>query len=92
MMGFDTLWDRFAGSPWRTIIARGLAPAIVGLVLSSVWTIGRGTTAATLSPGSLGMLISVAVVATVTLLMLRTKMAAPLLILLAGGVGVVALR
>jgi hypothetical protein len=38
------------------------------------------------------MLLSVAVVAAVTLLMLRAKVAAPLLVLLAGGVGVVALR
>jgi chromate transporter len=92
MVGFDTLWDRFAASPWRSIVARGLAPAIVGLVWSSVWTIGRGTTALTFSPGSFGMLLSVAVVAAVTLLMLRAKVAAPLLVLLAGGVGVVALR
>jgi chromate transporter len=92
MIAFDTLWDRFAGSPWRTIVARGLAPAIVGLVWSSVWTISRGTTVRMLAPGSFGMLLSVAIVVAVTFLMLRTKVGAPLLILLAGGVGVVALR
>lgn len=92
MVAFDSLWDRFQASPWRKIFARGLAPAIVGLVWSSVWTISRGTTVITLRPGSIGMLVSVVVVVAVTALMLRTKLSAPLLILLAGGVGVAALR
>ena len=52
MVAFDALWDRFQASPWRTIISRGLAPAIVGLVWSSVWTIGRGTTPLSQPPGS----------------------------------------
>ena len=30
MVAFDSLWRRFAASPWRAIISRGLAPAIVG--------------------------------------------------------------
>jgi chromate transporter len=92
MVAFDSLWDRFQASPWRGIIAHGLAPAIVGLVWSSVWTISRGTTVLTMPPGSVGMLVSSVVVLLVTLLILRTKLSAPLLILLAGGVGVVALR
>jgi len=92
MVAFDSLWDRFQASPWRSILSRGLTPAIVGLVWSSVWTISRGTTVLTLPPGSLGMLVSLGVVAVVMLLMLRTKLSTPLLILLAGGVGVVALR
>lgn len=83
MVGFNSLWDRFQGSPWRGTIARGLAPAIVGLVWSSVVTIGRGAPASA---------IAYAVTAVVVLLMLRTKFSTPLLILLAGGVGVVALR
>lgn len=83
MVGFDTFWDRFQASPWRTIISRGLAPAIVGLVWSSVVTIGRG------APSSA---IAYAVVAVVVVLMLRSKIGTPLLIILAGAVGVVALR
>ena len=83
MVAFDALWERFRASPWRTIIARGLAPAIVGLVWSSVVTIGRG------APSSV---VAYAVTAVVVVLMLRTKLSTPLLILLAGGVGVVALR
>ncbi len=83
MVAFDALWVRFQASPWRAIISQGLAPAIVGLVWSSVWTIARG------APSSA---LAYAVTAVVTVLMLRTKVSAPLLILLSGGVGVVALR
>jgi chromate transporter len=83
MVAFDALWKRFEASPWRRIISQGLAPAIVGLVWSSVWTIARG------APGSV---VAYAVTAAVAVLMLRTKISAPLLILVSGGVGVVALR
>ncbi|HVN68323.1 MAG TPA: chromate transporter [Candidatus Binatia bacterium] len=92
MVAFDSLWERFAGSPWRGVLSRGLAPAIVGLVWSSVWTIGRGTALLTRPPGSAGMIASALVVVAVTLLMLRSKLGAPLLIVLAGAVGVAALR
>jgi len=83
MVGFDALWDRFQASPWRTVIAHGLAPAIVGLVWSSVVTIGRGAPASAVAYG---------VTAVVVLLSLRTKIGTPLLILLSGAVGVAALR
>ncbi|MFZ0030242.1 MAG: chromate transporter [Candidatus Cybelea sp.] len=83
MVAFGALWERFSASPWRTVISQGLAPAIVGLVWSSVATIGRGAPAGA---------VAYALTVIVTLLMLRTKLATPLLILLAGGVGVVALR
>ncbi|HEX3670971.1 MAG TPA: chromate transporter [Candidatus Cybelea sp.] len=83
MISFDSLWDRFQASPWRTIISRGLAPAIVGLVWSSVVTIGRGAPSGP---------IAYAVTGVVLLLMLRTKIGTPLLIVLAGGIGVAALR
>jgi chromate transporter len=83
MVAFGALWERFSASPWRTIVSRGLAPAIVGLVWSSVVTIGRGA-----PQNAVAYVLS----AVVVLLMLRTKLAAPLLILLAGGVGVAALR
>ena len=73
----------FSASPWRAIISRGLAPAIVGLVWSSVWTIARG------APSSV---VAYATSAVVVALMLHTKINAPLLILLSGGVGIAALR
>ncbi len=83
MVAFDAFWERFQASPWRLIISRGLAPAIVGLVWSSVETIARGTPAGA---------VPYVVAAVVAFLMLRTKIGAPLLIVLAGAVGVVALR
>lgn len=83
MISFNAMWDRFQASPWRTIISRGLAPAIVGLVWSSVVTIGRGAPSGA---------VAYVVTAVVLLLMLRTKIGTPLLILLAGGIGVAALR
>lgn len=83
VVAFDALWERFSASPWRPIVARGLAPAVVGLVWSSVVTIGRG------APSSA---VAYAVTLIVLVLMLRTKLATPLLIVLAGGAGVVALR
>jgi chromate transporter len=79
----DIFWARFEKSPWRAIISHGLAPAIVGLVWSSVWTISRGTPAGP---------IPYAVTAIVAILMLRTKLSAPVLIAASGVVGIVALR
>ena len=83
VVAFDALWQRFAASPWRAILARGLAPAIVGLVWSSVFTIGRGA-----PQNWLGYLVT----GVVLILTLRAELPAPLLVLLAGGVGVAALR
>jgi len=83
LVGFDALWERFSASPWRATLSRGLAPAIVGLVWSSVATIARGAPA---SP------VAYAITAAAVILMLRTKISTPLLVVLAGGVGVVALR
>ena len=71
----DVAWDRFANSPWRPIVSRGLAPAIVGLVWASVLTIARGAPTG---------IVPYAVTAAVALLTLRTKLSAPVLILLSG--------
>ena len=79
MVAFDALWVRFQASPWRVIISQGLAPAIVGLVWASVWTISRGTATGP---------VAYAVTAIVTILTLRTKLSAPLLIALSGVVGI----
>jgi chromate transport protein ChrA len=83
MVVVDVFWTRFQASPWRAIVSHGLAPAIVGLVWSSVWTISRGTASG---------LVAYAVTLVVTVLMLRTKLSAPLLIAASGAVGIIALR
>jgi chromate transporter len=83
MVVVDRVWEKFAASPWRTIVSKGMAPAIVGLVWASVWTISRGT------PGGV---VAYTVTGVVALLMLRTKLSAPLLIALSGVVGIFELR
>ncbi|HEY6327661.1 MAG TPA: aldehyde dehydrogenase family protein, partial [Candidatus Cybelea sp.] len=60
-----------------------VVPAIVGLVWSSVWTIARGVAVSW---------VAYAVAAVVTVLMIRSKLSTPVLILLSGIVGVAALR
>lgn len=83
MVGVNVLWERFRASPWRAIVSHGLAPAIVGLVWSSVYTIGRGAASG---------VIPYLVTAAVALLMLRTKLSAPLLIALSAMLGIFILR
>jgi chromate transporter len=83
MVVADAYWARFEGSAWRAIVSRGLAPAIVGLVWSSVLTIGRG------APGGP---LAYAVTGIVAIVALRTTLSAPLLISLSGIVGIIALR
>jgi chromate transporter len=76
-------WQRFSGSPWKDVIAGGLAPVVVGLVWSSVLTIGKG---AIHGP----FMIVIALI--VTGLMLRTKISATTLIALGAAGGAVLLR
>lgn len=83
MVAADRLWERFSASPWRPIVSHGLAPAIVGLVWASVSSIARGTPTG---------IVAYAVTGVVAVLMLRTTLSAPLLILLSGAVGIIALR
>jgi chromate transporter len=83
MVGSDILWDKFRASPWRVIVSHGLAPAIIGLVWASVYTISRGTAAGP---------IPYAITAAVVVATLRTKLSAPLLIGISGVLGMVLLR
>jgi len=76
-------WERFEGAAWRAIVSRGLAPAIVGLVWSSVWTISRGAPVGALAYGVTGI---------VAIVMLRTTLSTPLVIAAAGIVGMLALH
>jgi chromate transporter len=78
MMAMDTVWARSGGAAWKDIVARGLAPVIVGLVWSSVLTIGRGAIHT--------------VAAGVIALVLRTRLSAPVLILASGAAGALVLR
>lgn len=83
MVAADTLWIRWSNANWKAIISGGLAPCIVGLVWSSVFTIGRG---AAQGPAAY------AIAGVVAVLMLRTKISAPALILMSGAAGIAFLR
>lgn len=76
-------WSRLSASPWKAVVSAGLGPVVIGLVWSSVFTIGKGTAS---GPAS------VAVTLLVAGLMLRTKVSAPILIALGAAGGVVLLR
>jgi chromate transporter len=77
------VWNRWKNAKWKQTLAKGLAPVIVGLVWSSVFTIGKGV-----AHGA----GAYAIAAVVTVLMLRTKLSAPALILLSGAAGIAVLR
>lgn len=67
----------------KDLISHGLAPAIVGLMWSSVIAIGKGTT-----HSAAGYAIGIVI----TILMLRTKISAPALIGISGCAGIAFLR
>lgn len=70
-------WDRFADSPWRASIARGLGPVTVGLILAGTWSVAK-----TVMIGHGATPYAVAVV--VTVILLRVKLN-PILLILGGG-------
>ncbi len=72
------LWQRAEGSPIRDALGHGLAPAIVGLSWASAWVLGKGV---------VGSWQSIALVAFVAVLSLRTKLPTVALIFGAGFVG-----
>ena len=75
--------DHFAEHPWKRAIERGLAPVVVGLLAASAYQFGAiavdGPTAAALAAGS-------------TLLLFRTRVSAPLLILAGGAIAALLAR
>ena len=83
MMFAGAMWRRFSASPWKDVVSVGLAPVVIGLVWSSVFTIGRGAVQG----------IAATVIALiVTALTLRTKLSAPVLIALGAAGGLAFLR
>ncbi len=83
MIGAASLFARFAASPLRALITHGLAPAIIGLVWSSILSISKGI------PLTIAI---VAIALVVAALSLRTKVSAPGLIALSGVAGIILLR
>ena len=83
MMVAGSMWKRFSASKWKDVVAVGLEPVIIGLVWSSVLTIGRG---------ALHAWPAYVMAAIVTVLMIRTSISAPLLILMGAAGGAAFLR
>src|SRR5262245_57505616 len=48
-LGISRLWARFAGSPWREAVQRGLAPVAIGLMAAGVLAIAKVATRDALS-------------------------------------------
>jgi len=71
-------WARFSISPWKDVVANGLAPVIIGLVWCSVYSVGKGVV-----NGPPAVIIAVLI----TILTLRTKLSTPLLISLGACMG-----
>ncbi|MGH7932552.1 MAG: chromate transporter [Candidatus Binataceae bacterium] len=71
----NRLWIRFAGSPWRAAIQRGLAPIAIGLMLSGTYAIAR-----------LSILNAIGIgIAATTLVILLWRHINPALLISAGG-------
>jgi chromate transporter len=85
------IWDHFEGSPWRDGVQRGMAPITVGLMLSGVYAIGR-TATLNVNHSTRHNLTTVAITATVAIILMRRHVNPALLILAGGAVGWFALR
>jgi chromate transporter len=78
MMYAGAMWGKFSKSRWKNVVSVGLEPIVIGLIWSSVFSIGKG---------ALHGIPAYVIATIVTGFMLRTKLSAPLLILMgaAGG-------
>jgi len=70
------IWDRFADSPWKVAVQRGLAPLTIGLMLAGTWVLAK-----TVILGPMTALIAVVVTA---ILLLRHVN--PALLIFGGGI------
>jgi chromate transporter len=76
-------WRRLPQSQMKAAVIGGLAPVIVGLIWSSVLSVGKGV------PHTIG---AFAIIGAIAALSLWTKLQAPLLILGAGAAGLILIR
>lgn len=76
MLVSGRLWDRFAGSPWKEALQRGLAPLTIGLMLAGTWVLARTVVR---GPATAGIAVAVT-------LILLLRHVNPVLLILAGGV------
>jgi chromate transporter len=70
------VWDRFADSPWKEAVQRGLAPLTIGLMLAGTWVLAKTVI---LGPST----AAIAVVVTAILLLRHVN---PALLIFGGGI------
>lgn len=70
------VWDRFADSPWKEAVQRGLAPLTIGLMLAGTWVLAKTVI---LGP-------STAVIAVVVTAILLLRHVNPALLIFGGGI------
>jgi chromate transporter len=76
-------WDRFAESPWRVSLQRGLGPVVIGLMAAGAFALAQ--------TAILGF-ITAAIAAATVVALFRTKISPALLVLAGGILGLVLLR
>ncbi len=76
-------WDRFAGSPWRVSLQRGLGPVVIGLMAAGAFALAQ--------TAILG-LITAAIAGAAVVVLLRTRISPALLAVAGGLVGLALLR
>jgi chromate transporter len=70
------VWDRFADSPWKEAVQRGLAPLTIGLMLAGTWVLAKTVI---LNPAT----AAIAIVVTAILLLKHVN---PALLIFGGGI------
>jgi chromate transporter len=76
-------WDRFAESPWRVSLQRGLGPVVIGLMAAGAFALAQ--------TAILGF-VTAAIAAATVVVLFRTKISPALLVLAGGILGLVLLR
>lgn len=76
MFATGRVWDRFADSPWKVALQRGLAPLTIGLMLAGTWVLAKAVIAGP----------TTAVIAVVVTVILLVRHINPVFLILAGGV------
>ena len=56
-------WDRYAESPWRIAIEKGLAPVTIGLMFSGVYAVGHAAIVG-LGPALIAVAVALAILVT----------------------------
>jgi chromate transporter len=76
-------WDKFAHSPWRVSLGRGLGPVVIGLMAAGAFALAQT---------AIFGLATAAIAGAAVVILLRTRISPALLVLAGGILGLVLLR